>query len=124
MSRSDSPINHPCPHCFAPSGDECFEVEPEFHLARRAARMKALAAKSALPQRPYFATEYAAPSRHRRTFIDRGVSHPEDEIHTVGDVSWSEPRLPFDEPIMNARVVWERAVKLTVDSIFEQQGVR
>ena len=44
---------------------------------------------------------------HRVTYIDRG-----------------DPTLPFEDEGDTLYAAWQEAVKRTVDSIFEQQGVR
>ena len=109
----DSPVDYHCPTCKATPGEQCWDQEygwvDVFHVGRRAARMAALARRSAPPDhRTFMSTEFVCEGPRRR----------------VTTVKRPDPTLPLTYRNSDtAREVWERAIKDAVDRIFESMEV-
>ena len=100
----DSPPNYPCPTCGVPVGVACGAPIGVFHPTRRAARMAALAKASTPPS--------------DRRYVRGNLNHGDrTEGHRVTYIKRSAPRL------FTQRELWEKAVRRTVDSIFESQTI-
>ena len=104
MNTIDSPLNYRCPTCWVAPGQHCVEL-PEmglFHIARRAARMAALA-RASVQQSDTLADRYVRAASDRTERRQTTFKRPQPTL--------------FDEP--SGLKAYNEQIRQAVDDLFE-----